>query len=142
MNMSRNTTVRREFERCYNFTQLAVELNEMEEGVAPTDSRHRPDQRLMELGEWERANQMKMDLEDKQRASRKRRDSVIEEAAVRGMFTSVRGMLTAVRGMLTAVRGMLTAMGGMLTAVRGMLTHYLYLNNIVSKCTILSSTTE
>ena len=34
----------------YFFSRLAVELNEPEEGVAPTDSRNRPDQRLMEHG--------------------------------------------------------------------------------------------
>lgn len=32
----------------------------MEEGVAPTDSRHRPDQRLMEVGRWEESNVEKM----------------------------------------------------------------------------------
>ena len=31
-------------------------LNEMEESVAPTDSRRRPDQRLMENAEWDEAN--------------------------------------------------------------------------------------
>ena len=35
----------------YNLTLLAVQLNEPEEGVAPTDSRNRPDQRLMEDGQ-------------------------------------------------------------------------------------------
>ena len=35
-------------ERIYHFTKMACELNEPEEGVAPTDSRNRPDQRLME----------------------------------------------------------------------------------------------
>ena len=43
-------------ERYYNFTQLACELNEQEPGVAPTDSRNRPDQRMMENGDWEEAN--------------------------------------------------------------------------------------
>lgn len=32
----------------------------MEEGVAPTDSRRRPDQRLMEEGHWEESNQEKI----------------------------------------------------------------------------------
>ena len=35
-------------ERYYNFTILACQLNEPESGIAPTDSRLRPDQRLME----------------------------------------------------------------------------------------------
>ena len=43
-------------EKYYGYTQLACELNEQEAGVAPTDSRHRPDQRMMEDGDWEEAN--------------------------------------------------------------------------------------
>ena len=39
-------------DKMYHFTQLAVQLNEEEEGVAPTDSRRRPDQRMMEEGKW------------------------------------------------------------------------------------------
>ncbi len=43
-----------------NFTELAVELNEDEAGVASTDSRRRrPDQRLMEETRWDEANQEK-----------------------------------------------------------------------------------
>ena len=37
-------------EKMYHFSRLAIELNEPEERVAPTDSRLRPDQRLMENG--------------------------------------------------------------------------------------------
>jgi Oxysterol-binding protein len=36
--------------------RFTCELNEPEEGVAPTDSRLRPDQRLMEEGKWDEAN--------------------------------------------------------------------------------------
>ena len=32
----------------YNFSRLSIQLNELEANVAPTDSRLRPDQRLME----------------------------------------------------------------------------------------------
>ena len=32
----------------HNFSLFSVQLNEPESGVAPTDSRFRPDQRLME----------------------------------------------------------------------------------------------
>lgn len=46
--------------RYYNFTELACQLNEIEEGVAPTDSRQRPDQRLMEEGQWEDSNREKI----------------------------------------------------------------------------------
>jgi len=63
---------RSELERCYHFTKFAVELNELEPGVAPTDSRNRPDQRLMEEGNWDEANSVKVLLEDKQRASARR----------------------------------------------------------------------
>ena len=75
---------RPELAKCYNFTLLAVELNEPEDGVAPTDSRLRPDQRLMEEGRWDEANNVKVLLEDKQRAARKERDSIMEAAAEQG----------------------------------------------------------
>ncbi|XP_025407950.1 oxysterol-binding protein 1 isoform X2 [Sipha flava] len=54
-------------EKYYNFTVLASQLNEMEEGVAPTDSRLRSDQRLMEFGLWDEANIEKLRLEEMQR---------------------------------------------------------------------------
>jgi len=60
---------RPELERCYHFTKFAVELNEPAADVAPTDSRNRPDQRLMEEGNWDEANRVKVLLEDKQRAA-------------------------------------------------------------------------
>merc|ERR1711974_322670 len=37
-------------EKYYNFSRFTCGLNEMEEDIAPTDSRLRPDQRLMEEG--------------------------------------------------------------------------------------------
>lgn len=46
--------------RYYNFTELACQLNEIEPDVAPTDSRMRTDQRLMEEGRWEESNAEKM----------------------------------------------------------------------------------
>lgn len=46
--------------RFYNFSELACQLNEIEDGVAPTDSRLRPDQRLMEEGQWEESNREKI----------------------------------------------------------------------------------
>ncbi|XP_050441329.1 oxysterol-binding protein 1 isoform X3 [Adelges cooleyi] len=54
-------------EKYYYFTTLASQLNEMEEGIAPTDSRYRSDQRLMEFGLWDEANIEKLRLEEKQR---------------------------------------------------------------------------
>jgi hypothetical protein len=62
-------------EKMYNFTELAIELNEDEVGVAPTDTRRRPDQRLMEDGRWDEANQEKLRLEEKQRYVRKTREA-------------------------------------------------------------------
>lgn len=58
----------------YYFTALALTLNEPEEGVAPTDSRLRPDQRLMEDGRWDEANAEKQRLEEKQRSARRERE--------------------------------------------------------------------
>lgn len=61
-------------ESMYYFTTLALTLNEPEEGVAPTDSRLRPDQRLMEDGRWDEANAEKQRLEEKQRSARRERE--------------------------------------------------------------------
>lgn len=58
----------------YYFSSLALSLNEPEEGVAPTDSRRRPDQRLMEDGHWDEANAEKQRLEEKQRTTRRERE--------------------------------------------------------------------
>ncbi len=71
-------------DKCYNFTTLAVQLNEPEEGVCPTDARLRPDQRLMEEGLWDDANKVKVQIEDKQRAARRKRESEAAEAAAQG----------------------------------------------------------
>ena len=72
------------WKKTYNYTELAVELNELEEGVAPTDSRLRPDQRLMEEGQWDEANKVKVMLEEKQRAARRRLEKEAQEAAQLG----------------------------------------------------------
>ncbi|XP_012279948.1 oxysterol-binding protein 1 isoform X2 [Orussus abietinus] len=70
-------------EKYYSFTELACQLNEPEEGVAPTDSRLRPDQRLMENGLWDEANSQKLRLEEKQRAARRMREFEAEVATER-----------------------------------------------------------
>uniref|UniRef100_A0A3B4BW43 Oxysterol-binding protein n=1 Tax=Pygocentrus nattereri TaxID=42514 RepID=A0A3B4BW43_PYGNA len=71
-------------ENMHYFSSLALTLNEPEEGVAPTDSRLRPDQRLMEAGLWDEANVHKQRLEERQRLERKRREAqtniALEEA--------------------------------------------------------------
>lgn len=68
-------------ENMYYFSSLALTLNEPEEGVAPTDSRRRPDQRMMEDGRWDEANAEKQRLEEKQRATRRERDREAVKAA-------------------------------------------------------------
>ena len=65
----------------YFFSTLALTLNEHEEGVAPTDSRRRPDQRLMEEGRWDEANAEKQRLEEKQRTARREREREAVKAA-------------------------------------------------------------
>ena len=59
----------------HNFTLFAVQLNEQDDKVAPTDSRRRPDQRLMEENNWDQANEEKLRLEGQQRAKRNARES-------------------------------------------------------------------
>ncbi|CAG5123373.1 unnamed protein product [Candidula unifasciata] len=71
-------------EKIYFFSQLAIEMNEPEPGVAPTDSRNRPDQRLMEEGNWDEANRVKVRLEEKQREVRKRWEAEAEKAKLEG----------------------------------------------------------
>ncbi|KAG7206042.1 hypothetical protein KM043_003443 [Ampulex compressa] len=72
-------------EKYYSFTELACQLNEPEDGIAPTDSRLRPDQRLMEDGRWDEANAEKLRLEEKQRAVRRAREHEAEKAASQGL---------------------------------------------------------
>lgn len=68
-------------ENMYYFSSLALTLNEPEEAVAPTDSRRRPDQRLMEEGRWDEANAEKQRLEEKQRSARREREREAVKAA-------------------------------------------------------------
>uniref|UniRef100_A0A672R0S8 Oxysterol-binding protein n=1 Tax=Sinocyclocheilus grahami TaxID=75366 RepID=A0A672R0S8_SINGR len=67
-------------ENMYYFSSLALTLNEEEEGVCWTDSRLRPDQQLMEAGRWDEANVEKQRLEEKQRATRRRREAEASKA--------------------------------------------------------------
>ncbi|XP_048341784.1 oxysterol-binding protein 1 isoform X2 [Sphaerodactylus townsendi] len=71
-------------ENMYYFSELALTLNALENGTAPTDSRLRPDQRLMENGRWDEANAEKQRLEEKQRISRKRREAEAMKATEDG----------------------------------------------------------
>ena len=44
----------------YGFSDFTCTLNEPETGVCPTDSRLRPDQRIMENGDYDNANNEKV----------------------------------------------------------------------------------
>ncbi|XP_045172406.2 oxysterol-binding protein 1-like isoform X2 [Mercenaria mercenaria] len=71
-------------DKMYFFTQLAIQLNEPEDDVAPTDSRKRPDERHMENGDWDEANRVKVQLEEKQRTKRKKMEAEAEACLKRG----------------------------------------------------------
>lgn len=71
-------------ENMYYFSSLALTLNEPEDGVAPTDSRLRPDQRLMEAGLWDEANTEKQRLEERQRLERRKREAQVNLALEEG----------------------------------------------------------
>lgn len=61
----------------YNMTQWAIALNEPlapNAVVAPSDSRHRPDQRALENGEYDYSGALKTALEEGQRARRRERE--------------------------------------------------------------------
>ncbi|XP_065582565.1 oxysterol-binding protein 1-like [Artemia franciscana] len=74
----------KEAEKYYNFSEFACQMNEIEDGVAPTDSRNRPDQRLMEETHWDEATMKKFWLEDRQRKIRKQREVEKEHAEKEG----------------------------------------------------------
>lgn len=83
-----NPSSRENAENMHFFSSLALTLNEPEEGVARTDSRLRPDQRLMEAGLWDEANSQKQRLEERQRLERKRRaqaNQALEEGECKEM---------------------------------------------------------
>jgi len=64
----------------FNLTPFAVTLNDcpldtLKPYLPQTDCRLRPDQRAFENGEYDRANALKMQLEEFQRVTRKRREA-------------------------------------------------------------------
>ena len=77
-------------ENMHFFSALALTLNEQEEGVAPTDSRLRQDQRLMEAGLWDEANGQKQRLEERQRVERKKRGAQANQALEEGEHKETR----------------------------------------------------
>ncbi|XP_062867839.1 oxysterol-binding protein-related protein 3a isoform X2 [Trichomycterus rosablanca] len=64
-----------DYEQYYGFTQFTVELNELTESLRPflppTDTRFRPDQRLLEEGDIARAEEQKEKIESLQRDRRR-----------------------------------------------------------------------
>ncbi|QRW05630.1 oxysterol binding protein [Ceratobasidium sp. AG-Ba] len=66
----------------YGFTSFAITLNEITPDVAgvlpPTDSRLRPDQRAMEEGRIDEADELKIQVEEAQRARKRERDAAGE----------------------------------------------------------------
>jgi len=68
------------YEQYYGFTRFATELNEMEPGLEAllprTDTRLRPDQRMLEEGDIEGAEKEKCRVENLQRERRKNRDAI------------------------------------------------------------------
>ncbi|PJF18596.1 Oxysterol-binding C2F12.05c-like protein [Paramicrosporidium saccamoebae] len=64
----------------YNFTYFTTTLNELSSKLTsmlpPTDARRRPDQRAMEDGQFESANDIKVELEERQRARRKEQEAI------------------------------------------------------------------
>lgn len=69
-----------DYELYYGFTRFAIELNELDPQMAkllpPTDSRFRPDQRLLEEGNISGAETVKSQLEQSQRERRKQREEM------------------------------------------------------------------
>lgn len=64
-------------ERYYGFTRFAMELNELGSDshlLPPTDTRFRPDQRALEEGDLNAAENLKLQLESGQRERRKKRE--------------------------------------------------------------------
>ena len=63
----------------FRLTPFAITLNDCPDTLRPylppTDCRLRPDQRAFELGMYERANELKLEQEDHQRATRKLRET-------------------------------------------------------------------
>ncbi|KAG8198634.1 hypothetical protein JTE90_026530 [Oedothorax gibbosus] len=73
-------TMPEDYELYYGFTRFAIELNELdpelEKILPPTDTRFRPDQRLLEEGDIDGAENSKQQIEQSQRDRRKQREEL------------------------------------------------------------------
>ena len=69
----------RETEAYYGFSRFAVELNEVtsveKSHIPPTDARLRPDQKALEEGRVEEAENLKLGVEQAQRDRRRQREN-------------------------------------------------------------------
>ncbi|XP_050427969.1 oxysterol-binding protein-related protein 6-like isoform X2 [Adelges cooleyi] len=76
-------TMPENYELYYGFTRFAMELNELDTDTAKylpkTDTRFRPDQRMLEEGDLNRAESMKLNLEQMQRERRKQKEETGEQ---------------------------------------------------------------
>lgn len=67
----------------YGFSNFAVELNEItsdiKDSLPPTDSRLRPDQRMVEEGQMDEAEEVKNKLEEKQRGRMSELESTLPQ---------------------------------------------------------------
>ncbi|EEB19107.1 oxysterol-binding protein 3, putative [Pediculus humanus corporis] len=72
-------TMPEDYELYYGFTRFAIELNDLDSETAkylpPTDTRFRPDQRLLEEGDLQGAENLKLTLEQSQRERRKKKEA-------------------------------------------------------------------
>jgi len=75
----------------FNLTPFAITLNDLPDSlvpwVAPTDSRSRPDQRAMELGNYDLASTEKVRLEEKQREKKKKKEQELAKEFTPRWFT-------------------------------------------------------
>lgn len=76
-----------DYDKYYGFTQFAMELNELDGGegklIPKTDTRFRPDQRLLEEGNIDGAETEKQRIEQLQRDRKKQRDDAKQEYSPR-----------------------------------------------------------
>lgn len=68
----------------YHFGEFTCALNQIESNVCITDTRKRPDIRLMEQQDFDEANRVKQQLEEGQRARRRLREQEAQDASESG----------------------------------------------------------
>lgn len=81
-----NVNVNLHLFRYWGFSDFAMQLNEPDERVAPTDSRFRPDQRELEHGKVDEAADEKLRLEELQRSRRKANANATPQYVSRNIY--------------------------------------------------------